>query len=488
MTSPDIVFVLLAGIAFTGFLLDALFDRIRISSILPLMLVGIVLVEVGLVPARELAVLTSFIPYVSGLTIAFILFAVGLEIRFGELARVFGRATLFTLSLQSATAVALALIVFATFHWNFLFALVLGFGLSGPSTVAVPTLLRVARVGEGLRTTLLFEAVASDVLQLLAPLLLIGIYETGHYSIPSLGESLLWSVVGSAVAGIVAGVLWLWILDRLRDFTAGYTWTLTITIVLATYGLSDLIGFTPAITIFVFGLMLGNSMLLDADRTAVVTWRTSALRRFLYSLRLRFRLSTGGLDIRHIQQVQKEVSFFAASFFFVYLGLLFQIHGVTLLVLVVPIALAGTMLGLRAAFVPLLRGYFSSDPKAARRERTITSFNISRGLSAAVVATLPLGLGIVVPHFLDLMFLGILFSSVLSTIGIFTMYAPEERRPARGGGPGEAPEPPPAAPEPAVPPTASAPAPGTPLPPGPRPALPAGRSPHPDLPPPDAPP
>ncbi|EQD72789.1 sodium/hydrogen exchanger, partial [mine drainage metagenome] len=403
VTSVDVVFVLLAGIAFTGFVLDALFDRIRISSILPLMLVGILLVQVGLVPAHDLAVLNAFIPYVSGLTIAFILFAVGLEIRFGALARVLGRASLFTLSLQTATGIVLAVVVFETFHWNFLLALVLGFGLSGPSTVAVPALLRVVRLGEGLRTTLLFEAVASDVLQLLVPLLLIGIYQSGRLSIPSLGETLLLSVVGSAVAGIVAGVLWLWILDRLRAFAAGYTWTLTITIVLATYGLADLIGFTPAITIFVFGLMLGNSMLLDADRTAVVTWRTSALRRFLYDLRQRFRLSTGGLDIEHIQQVHKEVSFFASSFFFVYLGLLFQTAGLTPLVIAIPIALAVIMLAMRVAFLPLLRGYFSRDPEAGRRERTIAAFNISRGLSAAVVATLPLGLGIVVPHFLDLM-------------------------------------------------------------------------------------
>ncbi len=426
MTSPDVVFVLLAGIAFVGFVLDALFDRIRIPRMLPLLLVGIALVQSGIVPTHDLAVLTAFIPYVSGLTIAFILFAVGLEIRFGELARVLGRATLFTLSLQTATALVLAVVVFETFHWEFLFALVFGFGLSGPSSVAVPALLRVARVGDRLRTTLLFESVASDVLQLLAPLILIGIYLTGHYSFVSVGESLLWGVVGSAAAGIVAGILWLVILDRLRTFTAGYTWTLTITIVLATYGLADLIGFNPAITIFVFGLMLGNSLLLDADRTAIVTWRTSALRRMLYGLRQRFRLSTGGLDVPHIQQVHKEVSFFASSFFFVYLGLLFQPAGLSALVVAVPIGLAVVMLAMRVGFLPLLRGYFDPAPAAARRERTIAAFNISRGLSAAVVATLPLSLGIRIPYFLDLMFLGILFSAVVSSIGIFALYSPAE--------------------------------------------------------------
>ena len=429
MTSPDVVFVLLAGIALLGFVLDALFDKIRITSLLPLMVLGIVLVQVGVVTPHDLTVLNSFIPYVSALTIAFILFSVGLEVRFGELARVFGRATAFTVGLQSVTGIALSLIAFETFHWNILLAFVFGFALSGPSSVTVPALLKVVRVGESLRTALLYESVTSDILQLLIPLILIGLYQTGTYSIPSVGESLAWTIFGSSAAGIVGGVLWLWILDELRDVTAGYTWTLTITIVLATYALADLIGFSPAITIFVFGLVLGNSLLLDADRAAPVSWRTSALRRVLYTLRKRIRLSTGGLDIGHIHQVHREVAFFASSFFFVYLGLLFRASDISLVVVLVPLGLVLVMLVLRRAFLPVLGPYLNPDPAARRSERNIVTFNITRGLAAAVIATLPLGLGIVIPNFLDAIFLGILFSAVASTVGIFLLYVPDASRP-----------------------------------------------------------
>jgi Na+:H+ antiporter len=431
VTNPDLIFVLLAGIAFLGFVLDALFDRIRITSILPLMVLGIVLVQVGVVSAHDLTVLNSFIPYVSGLTIAFILFSVGLEIRFGELARVFARATAFTVGAQTVTGIVLSLVAFETFHWNILISFVFGFGLSGPSSVSVPALLKVVRLGEGLRTTLLFESVASDILQLLVPLILIGLYQTGTYSVPSVTESLAWTVFGSAAAGIIGGLLWLWILDKLRDVTAGYTWTLTITIVLATYGLSDLIGFSPAITIFSFGLLLGNSLLLDVDRETKVSWRTSALRRFLYTLRKRFRLSTGSLDIQHIQQVHREVAFFASSFFFVYLGLLFRASDLSTLVVVVPVGLALIMLVVRFAFLPVLRSYFDTDLTVRRSERAIVTFNITRGLAAAVIATVPLGLGIVIPNFLDAMFLGILCSAVVSTVGIFLLYTPAPTASAR---------------------------------------------------------
>jgi len=35
MISPDVAFLLIAGLAFVGFVLDALFSRIRITSVLP---------------------------------------------------------------------------------------------------------------------------------------------------------------------------------------------------------------------------------------------------------------------------------------------------------------------------------------------------------------------------------------------------------------------------------------------------------------------
>ena len=441
MTNPDLVFVLIAGIAFLGFVLDALFDRLRLPSMLPLMAIGIALVLGGLLSARTLATLNAFIPYVSGLTIAFILFAVGLEIRWGELARVVGPATAFTLGVQSTTAVLLSILGAAAFHWDLILAFVFGFALSGPSSISVPALLRVVRMGEGLRTTLLFESVASDVLQLLVPLVLLGLYASGSYSVTGVAGALAWTVLGSAAAGIVGGIVWLAILDRLRRVTAGYTWTLTITIVLATYGLSDLIGFSPAITIFVFGVTLGNALLLDRDRPARVPWLRSAFRRFLYDARTWLHLSTGGLDIDHIRQVHREVSFFAASFFFVYLGLLFRTSELTIVVVLVPLLLAGVMLATRAAFLPLLGPELSSGARQRRAEQTVVAFNIPRGLASAVIATVPIGLGIVIPDFLDAIFFGVLWSAVVSSAGILLLYRPG---PAGTPGPGEGdPRPPP---------------------------------------------
>jgi NhaP-type Na+/H+ or K+/H+ antiporter len=352
--SADAVLLLLAGIAFLGYVLDALFDRIRISSILPLMLIGVLLVGLGVVQPGDVHELDLAIPYVSALTVAFILFSVGLEIRFAELTRVVGRATVYTLVAQTTTGVAISLLAFYAIHWDLLISFVFGFGLSGPSSIAVPRLLQVVRVPEALRTSMLYESVVSDVLQLLVPITLVGILVSGHATASEIAASLAWTTVGSVAVGLAAGLFWLFVLDRLKNYTKGYTWTLSITMVLATYGFADVVGMSAAITIFVFGVLLGNALLFDATRPASSPTPASGARAALRRLRRTLGLSTGGLDVAHIQQVQVEVAFFASSFFFVFIGLLFTTNGLSAVLIAVPLAAAAIMLFFRLLSGPIL--------------------------------------------------------------------------------------------------------------------------------------
>ena len=427
MISPDLAFLLIAGLAFLGFVLDALFDRTRVTSVLPLMLLGIAFLYFHILPGATLRSLAALVPYVSALTVAFILFHVGLGIRFEELSRVLGRALGFTLSVQIATGIALSLLAWYTFHWSLLISFIFGFGLSGPSSISVPVLVRVARMPESLRTSLLFESVVTDLLQLLVPLFLVGLLVSGELSTVRVSGQLALTLVGSAAAGIAAAILWLWILDRIGPIAREYSWTLTITMVLATYGLADYLGMSAAITIFVFGLMIGNRKHLEFDPLArrADEWTTS--RQTIGGLRRVLRLTSEAVDVEHIQQVQKEVSFFASAFFFVYIGLLFQTGTLTVRLLLVPLVATVGMLVIRLAGTPLLAQYFSVQARARRSQRALVAFNIPRGLAAAIVATVPLSRGVVIPGFLDAMFLGILYSTLFSTIGIFLYYDPDVR-------------------------------------------------------------
>ena len=395
------------------------------------MLIGIALLYFRILPAGTVHDLTAVAPFVTALTIAFILFHVGLGIRFEDLSRVLGRALAFTLSVQVTTGIALAMLAWVTFHWDLLLCFVFGFALSGPSSISVPVLVRVARMPKALGTSLLFESVVTDLLQLLVPLILIGLLLSGNFSTVHVGTVLAVNLVGSTVAGVVAAIFWLWVMDRIGPIVREYSWTLTITMVLATYGLSDYLGLSAAITIFVFGLMVGNRRHLEFDPLASPAPADTVSGRTLRALQRGLRLRVEGVDVDHIQQVQKEVSFFASAFFFVYLGLLFQVGGLTTVVLLVPLAATLVILALRYAFAPMLSAYLDGDASARRSQRALLSFNIPRGLAAAVIATVPLADGLVIPGFLDAMFLAILLTTLVSTVGIFLFYSPGARAPVR---------------------------------------------------------
>ena len=419
MISTDFAFLLIAGLAFLGFVLDALFERTRVTSVLPLMLIGIALLYFHVLPSGTIAGLQAIVPILSALTIAFILFHVGLDIRFEELSRVFRRSMAFTLGVQVGTGILISLLAWVTFRWDLLISFAFGFALSGPSSIAVPVLVRVARMPEALGTSLLFESVVTDLLQLLVPLTLLSLAGSGHFSAVNIGDVFALTFVASVVMGLVAAILWLWLLERIGPVAREYSWTLTITMVLATYGISDHFQMSAAITIFVFGLMMGNRKYLEFDAFSHKHPEPTRSGRAISALRRALHLSSKGVDVEHIQQVQKEVAFFAGAFFFVLIGLLFQIGALTELVLVVPLVAVLLMLALRYFGSPILAVYLSREPRARRSERALLTFNIPRGLASAVIATL-----VVAPGFLDAMFLGILYSTVATTIGIFLFYEP----------------------------------------------------------------
>ncbi|EQD29220.1 membrane protein, partial [mine drainage metagenome] len=55
-------------------------------------------------------------------------------------------------------------------------------------------------------------------------------------------------------------------------------------------------------------------------------------------------------------------------------------------------------------------------------ERSFVAFDISRGLAPAVIATLPIAYGIFIPHFTDSIFLVMLITNIIATVGVFVTY------------------------------------------------------------------
>lgn len=415
MLSVNILFVFLASLVFLGFVLNSLFSRIKIASIVPLMIIGLLIGPVfKFVQTTQNSVIIQLSPFITAVAVSFILFDVGLNINFFKLKQVLMSAMKFTFIVSIITgavcSLAAMLISFLIFHWSLIAVLMFGFAIAGPSTIVVPVVLKVTNFSEELKTILLFEAISVDILTLIVPLIL------SHFlcanTICSITTNqivtlIFNNIINSIIIAIAISLFWLFILNKFKEYSKDYMWMLTMTMVLATYGFSELIGLNGAIVVFVFGLMLAN------------------IDNILNPSSATYKYFSISVNIDHIRSYQKEIVFFVSTFFFLYIGLLFQIPSsgiMTLIMVAVGILFSFIFFGIRYAMIPLLARQLSKNKDAVRVERSFVNFDIARGLSPAIIATIPLSLGLTIPGFVDQIFFIILISNIISSIGIFFTY------------------------------------------------------------------
>ncbi|MDE1851302.1 MAG: cation:proton antiporter [Candidatus Micrarchaeota archaeon] len=425
MFGAAILFIFLAGIAFLGFIINALFDRIRITKTLPLMIIGLLIGPVfGLVSSGANSTLETLTPYITAFAIAFILFDVGLNINVRKLRRVLAKATEFTILLAVVTGIILAGIASYLLHWGPIESLIFGFALAGPSSAIVPTLMKAAKAGEDLKTALIYESVVTDSIQLVIPLLLFNLLLHAGITAGYVTSLVADVLVGSIALGFFLALIWLYILKRFKDYSKAYSWMLTISTVIATYGIAVLLNFSAPLTIFVFSIVFANLGMENPPESHHK--KETIYAKFKDLIDATIRKYFYFPEVHYVIVYQREIEFFTSTFFFVYIGLLFSISNISITSLGTALIATAAILFLRFVFVNMLKNFIQEGASAKVTGRLAT-FNISRGLSSAIIATIPLTLGITIPGFLNQIFLIILFTNIVSTIGIFISYkAPEE--------------------------------------------------------------
>ncbi len=428
MINVGLLFIFVAGVAFLGFIISALFNRIRITKILPLMLIGLIAGPVlHLVNTGANSTLENIVPVVSALAISFILFDVGLNINIFRLGKVIKKASAFTFAIALSTGMILAAAAYSIFGWTIAEALIFGFALSGPSSIIVPTLMKSLRVTQELNDTMIYESVATDALSLVIPILLLQFMLTSNVTISGAATLFIVSIFGAVILGIVLAIFWLYILKSFEDYSKKYGWMLTITIVLATYGIATLLNLSTAIAVFTFGIMFSNLGMITfklqrPSDTAKVSVMGQVVGVFVMQ---HLHLGNG---IKYIKEYQREVGFFTSTFFFVYIGLLFNAENLSTVMIGMAVVMSVMMVLVRIIFLPVIKEYEPNETTEKKTTERVVSFNVARGLSPAIVATLPLAAGIIIPNFLNEIFLVILISNILSTIGILVFYKiPKEK-------------------------------------------------------------
>jgi len=363
-------FLAIGSIIFIGFFGNMIFNRYRIPDVLLLIALGMIIGpdilgnKFGLVTDDSLIDINRFKDLFLSAALVIILFDGGLSLDMRTVIDSMRLSVFMSVLTFIAEMVAIGVVIHLIMHVDLLLAVTLGSIVGGTTGAVVIPIASRMRIRPQTKAMLIMESVITDVLVIVTTLTLISVIKLGDFSILTVTKELAVKFVVGGIVGFVAGVAWLFVLDKLHNQPLSYMITVAALFVVA--GLVELspINSSGAVAALLFGLAIGN-------------------RRFI---KKRFTmLSLASLSDEHIHHFHSEITFFVRTFFFVYLGLSFnfgtftEIHLVAGLLVISIIVLARRLTSLATWRI----GDLEQDDANA-----VFSL-MPKGLSAAVLATYP---------------------------------------------------------------------------------------------------
>lgn len=389
MTAAIIVFVGL--LVFVAHLFEKIFEETKIPDVFLLIILGVLM---G--PVFNFIDVSSFGlagPLFITLALVVILFQGGTKLRLESLGKSAGGAAGLTFVSFILTSLSAAAISYFLTDLDIVRAGMFGAIVGGTSSAIVIPLVRQLEMREESSTLMQLESALSDVLAIVVSLAFLDAYLLGEFNFAFVIERILTSFLVAALMGFAAGIIWSILLDKVRHIKDSIFTTPAFVFVI--FGLVELFGFSGAIASLAFGITLGN---VQALKLPLIS-RYTPLKALSLSKRENAFFS--------------EVVFLVKTFFFVYMGLSMQFEN-----------LSSVLIGFLIAFVMVVIRPFAvrvSITKATPAfDASLMSVIVPKGLAAAVLASIPLQLG--VPHgevIQNITYAVILFSIVLTSIMVF---------------------------------------------------------------------
>jgi cell volume regulation protein A len=404
----SVALIISSLIILIGFAANYLFHKTGLPDMLILIAVGILFGPV--LGVFNQSTVEGFAPYIAALALAYILFdgGMGLNIR-----RVF---------LNSPRAVLLAILGFIfsvfvvcaftvlVFNVPLIYGLLFGSIFGGSSSIVVISLASKIKLSDKGATILILESAVTDILCIVISLSLLDIIVTGQADIAGVASGITGKFMIGLGIGIVLGFTWLFALRRVADLPFSYI--LTLGVVLFGYAVSETLGGSGALSALTFGLILGNEREIfklfrkvqpDSSDDEKMTYAVSkGLKRF-----------------------EAEIAFLIRTFFFVFLGIIFSFSSVNLLI-------AGVAISLILLLSRIGAVWLSTEKSTLKKEGPIMSFVLTRGLAAAVLATLPAQFDL--PYadlFVNLAVVIIIVTAVIATVGSLVLARKQNSSPAK---------------------------------------------------------
>lgn len=295
----ELAFGVAGGIILAGVLANLVSKKFGIPDIPLLIGLGILLGPLtGLVQAQTLSQLA---PAFAALAIAVIVFEGGIHLRIARVAAQAGRATVLA-------GVGFAMSIFVVgitaswlLGWPILVGMMLGSALGGSSSVVVFSLLRRMTPSEKTGALLSLESSLTDVPVFVVTLSMIPlVLGVAGETVLTLATGIVQGFSIGGTVGVVAGIFWLKMLDKMRD--EPYKDIATLGFLLGTYAVSEALGGSGVMCALIMGMIMGNGREIKELAGIVDAPLTEGISR----------------------KFHEQISFALTTFFFVYLGLYFS--------------------------------------------------------------------------------------------------------------------------------------------------------------------
>ncbi len=384
IASAPILLLAASVVIILGVLGEAFFKKTGIPDIAFLMVLGIIIGPIlGIV---QPAAVVEIVPYFAALALIIIMFDGGYNLHIGNVLKTAHFAVVLVI-LGFAVSVG---IVTGMAHyglgWEWLDSILLGTIVGGSSSIIVFGLVRKLRISDEAKSMLSFESALTDILSTIVAFVLFEAVLSGNFSIDLLGETIGRAVLVGLILGFGVGIPWMFIVSKLSN--AQHNYMLTLGVLFLLFFLANSFGESGALTALVFGLMLGN-------------------KKYLLK-KLRIKLPEHTID----NSLHSQVTFIVRAFFFVFVGLLASFGQFEYVIFGIIAAVAIYVGRIIITKTALVRGFSKLDKK-------VTSVMIPRGLAAAVLATIPLTMGLQNGEaYPQIVFFILLTSVIITTIGL----------------------------------------------------------------------
>jgi len=419
--------IVLGFIMVLGFISNYIFNKTQIPSIVWLLLFGLFVGIIFNIQEINQQLLRQVSSLFGAVAIIIILFDGGINTNIHQLFRGAPRGLLLTVSGFCLSFIATFLVIIGLEYAGIIdfgghglvIGAVLGAIVGGTSSpIVIPLAYRLKNLQEKTKMVSSIESILTD------PLCIVVVFAI-YYMVFTVGELNLLLGIGNLVKtfsvgivlGITFGLIWLFIMNRIRR--EQFSYIITLAVVFLVYSFTALIVGTSeggegagAIACLMFGLVLGNGKKI----LKMVNYQGKGFE----------------MD-EETKQFHSLTSFVIRTFFFVYLGMIVSFQSINFILIGIIILLALLLVRYFAVYLSTYKGTFENDDK-----QTMTVM-MPRGLAAAILAIsftpLILGIGrigsdgaIVIPGynlgaemqglFMDVAFVIILGTAIITTVGV----------------------------------------------------------------------